>query len=337
VNTDRVPAAARELIGASIDLGLGLDAVCPALIRYWCEAFEDANPIYRDAALAGASKFGALVAPSPLAASVSRRPWWPISDGNPFGAIGEVGERLGCPESVVQAVEYSCVRPLRLGDRVRCVETIEGISVPKVTQLGTGHFVPLRREYVNERGDILSSARLTFFKFARGSARKDTESMSAPVAARLSSEGADPGVSQACTWSAAQVGSSLPSLTIPMTVTRMVMMAYVSRDFNPVHHDMEHAQANGSRHMFMQWACQVGVIFRFITDWAGPDAWISRVAIKLQRPSYAHEDITFAGRVVSATEGDESSVEVEIESMDHGGVTTAGSVSLQRGKAFQEG
>lgn len=269
MNTDSVPPAARELIDAPLDLGLGVDAVCPALIRYWCEAFEDANPIYRDADLADASGFGGVIAPSPLAASVARRPWWPASDGNAFGAIGEAGERLGCPESVVQSVDLSCIRPLRLGDRVRCVETVQGISAPKVTQLGTGHFVPLRRDYLNERGDLLSSATLSFFKFARGTPRKEAQSETAPAAAPQSRE-ADQEISQACTWSAGQVGSVLPPLTIPMTVTRMVMMAYVSRDFNRVHHDQEHAQANGSRHIFMQWACQVGTVFRFITDWAGP-------------------------------------------------------------------
>jgi acyl dehydratase len=335
VNSDSVPATARELIGAPIDLGLGLDSVCPALIRYWCEAFEDANPIYRDANLAEASKFGTLIAPSPLAASVSRRPWWPASDGNTFGAIGEVGERLSCPESVVQSVDLSCARPLRLGDRVRCVETIEGISGSKVTQLGTGHFVPLRREYFNEQGDLLSSATLTFFKFARATPRKQGPELPAPAVVRESSK-IDQGISQSCTWSSTQVGSILPSLTIPMTVTRMVMMAYVSRDFNPVHHDIEHAQANGSRHIFMQWACQVGIIFRFITDWAGPEAWINRVTIKLQRPSYAHEDITFTGRVAQSTDGADSSVEVEISSVDSSGVTTVGSVGLQRGIAFRE-
>lgn len=61
------------------------------------------------------------------------------------------------------------------------------------------------------------------------------------------------------------------------------------------------------------------------------------MTIKLQRPSYAHEDITFSGRVARSTGGDDSAVEVEISSADSTGVTTVGSVGLRRCPEFREG
>jgi hypothetical protein len=46
-----------------------------------------------------------------------------------------------------------------------------------------------------------------------------------------------------------------------------------------------------------------------VTDWAGPDAFVRSVAIKLGVPCYAGETLTFSGHV-AAREGAEATVEV---------------------------
>jgi acyl dehydratase len=323
---------ARSLIGSKLDLGLSVDEVCRPLIRYWCEAFEDTNRIYSDDTFATKTRFGGIIAPSALAASIARRPFAALDDGQMFGLIGIVGDKLNLPESVVQRVDYDFLLPLRLGDRVRCVERVVGISDEKVTGLGTGRFVTLERGYHNQRDELLSKATLSFFKYPRGSRRKEHQRATAVGAE------AKPGAPSAVASvhpadltpgpELARVGDALPSMPLTLSVTRMVVMAYVSRDFNPIHHDMEYARANGAPHMIVQWACYAGILARFLTDWAGPSAWIQRISFQMHRMNCPGDALSVTGTVARALDVEQRSLEVTTSIANQNGLTTEGSAVL---------
>ena len=323
------------LIGRELDLGLGADEVCRPLIRYWCEAFEDANPIHADEAFARSTPYGEVIAPSPFAASVSRRPFWPVQGGQIFGLIGAVGDELDCPESVVQRITFDFFLPLRLGDRVRCVERVIDVSPEKVTALGTGHFVTLERRYYNHRDELLSVATPAFLKFRRGSPRKP------PVAPGVAA--AQPAPAPRVTaarparaplstlrWADVHEGDELPPVVVQLTVTRMVQMAYVSRDFNPVHHDLEYARANGAPHMFVQWACYAGLFGRFLAEWAGPLAWIQRISFHMQQMACAGDGIVISGMVAKVREeAGQRLAEITMKIATEKGTTTPGSAIVR--------
>ena len=82
-----------------------------------------------------------------------------------------------------------------------------------------------------------------------------------------------------------KVGDALPELPIPITVTLVVGGALASRDFTPVHHDKAAAQAQGMADVFMNILTTNGLVGRYVTDWAGPDAVVKNVAIKLGAPN----------------------------------------------------
>ncbi len=69
-----------------------------------------------------------------------------------------------------------------------------------------------------------------------------------------------------------KVGDTLPELPIPITTTLIVGGALASRDFTPVHHDKGAAQAQGMQDVFMNILTTNGLVGRYVTDWAGPDA-----------------------------------------------------------------
>ena len=106
-----------------------------------------------------------------------------------------------------------------------------------------------------------------------------------------------------------QVGDALPELPIPLTTSLIVGGALASRDFTPVHHDKAKAQAAGLGDVFMNILTTNGLVGRFVTDWAGPDARIKNVKIKLGTPNLPGDTMTLSGKVV-AKQGDEVSVEV---------------------------
>ena len=106
-----------------------------------------------------------------------------------------------------------------------------------------------------------------------------------------------------------QVGDALPELAIPITASLVVAGALASRDFTPVHHDRAAAQAAGLGDVFMNILTSNGLVGRYVTEWAGPNATIRNVKIKLGTPNLPGDTMTLTG-AVSGISGDEVTVEI---------------------------
>jgi hypothetical protein len=123
-----------------------------------------------------------------------------------------------------------------------------------------------------------------------------------------------------------QAGARLPELAIPLTATLIVGGAIVSRDFTPVHH--ERAAAQGMSDVFMNILTTNGLVGRYVTDWAGPDAVLQRVAIKLGAPNLPGDTMTLSGRVLTRDEA-ERAVDVEITGANSWGHHVTGTVRVR--------
>ena len=102
-------------------------------------------------------------------------------------------------------------------------------------------------------------------------------------------------------WDDVSVGDELTTLVIDMTPTRIVAGAIATRDFMPVHHDREYANAQGAPDIFMNILSDTGYCSRFLTDWAGPEAMVRKLAIRLGVPVFPGSLLTYTG-AVTATE-----------------------------------
>lgn len=107
-----------------------------------------------------------------------------------------------------------------------------------------------------------------------------------------------------------QVGEELPPLDVPLTAAIIVGGAIASRDYTPVHHDRGAAQASGMSDVFMNILTTNGYVGRYVTDWAGPDAAIRKVAIKLGAPNLPGDTMKMRGKVAKV---DAASGQVEVE------------------------
>jgi acyl dehydratase len=101
----------------------------------------------------------------------------------------------------------------------------------------------------------------------------------------------------------ARVGEELPELVVPLTRTLIMATAVASRDYQDVHHDPGLAQERGSPDIFMNILSTNGFVGRFVTDWAGPDAVIKKVAIRLGVPNYPGDTMTMRGTVAAVEDG----------------------------------
>ena len=122
-------------------------------------------------------------------------------------------------------------------------------------------------------------------------------------------------------------GDELPAFELPVTSTVIVAGAIASRDFMPAHHDAEFARAQGAPDMFMHILTTNGYVARVISDWAGPEAMIRKIAIRLGAPAIPGQPLRFTGQVAkTSTEGNECMIEVAVRAANELGDHATGTV-----------
>ena len=131
-------------------------------------------------------------------------------------------------------------------------------------------------------------------------------------------------------WHDINVGDEVTPLEIPVTATVIVAGAIASRDFMPVHHDPEFAKKQGSPNMFMNILTTNGLCVRFLTDWAGPEAMVTELAIRLGVPAFPDDPLKFTGTVTGKSEGrdGEGFVEVAFKGSNSLGDHVSGTATL---------
>jgi hypothetical protein len=130
-------------------------------------------------------------------------------------------------------------------------------------------------------------------------------------------------------WSAIRVGDPIAPMTIDVTATVVVAGAIASRDFMPVHHDRDYAASQGSPNIFMNIITDNGLCSRFLTDWAGPEAMVRKIAIRLGVPAYAGSRLEFRGTVTGKSVLDgEGVVEVEFRAVNDQGDHVSGTAAI---------
>lgn len=100
-----------------------------------------------------------------------------------------------------------------------------------------------------------------------------------------------------------KVGTILPELSLYGDPTFIVSTAIATRDYQDVHHDRDKAQAKGSKDIFVNILTDTGLVQRYVTDWAGPTAFIKSIGLRLGVPWYAYDTVTFKGEVTAVDDG----------------------------------
>jgi acyl dehydratase len=124
-----------------------------------------------------------------------------------------------------------------------------------------------------------------------------------------------------------EVGEELPELVIDLTPTLIVATAIATRDYQDVHHDRDLAHQKGSKDIFMNILTTNGFVGRFITDWAGPEALLRSVSIRLGAPNYPYDTMRMTGRV-SSKDAD-GTIEIEVVGKNSLGDHVTGTVRLE--------
>jgi uncharacterized OB-fold protein/acyl dehydratase len=152
---------------------VGPDAVNLPMIRHWCEAIGDDNPVYLDARAAAASVHGEIIAPpTMLQAWAMRGIRGNRSSGNEANdELMTLLDEAGFTSVVATNCEQEYHRSVKLGDHLSTSSTIESVSEEKATGLGSGHFVTTRIRYSDEHGEPVADMLFRILKFKPGTGR----------------------------------------------------------------------------------------------------------------------------------------------------------------------
>lgn len=104
------------------------------------------------------------------------------------------------------------------------------------------------------------------------------------------------------------IGDAVTPMDIELTHTIIASTAIASMDFMPVHHDKDYALSQFAPDAFLNILSTNGFVSKFLTDWAGPNAWVKNINIKLGVPAVPHQTLRFTGEVL-----DKSEVEDKVE------------------------
>ncbi len=129
-----------------------------------------------------------------------------------------------------------------------------------------------------------------------------------------------------------RIGDALPELAVELSTSLIVAGALASRDYTPVHHDKSAAEATGMQDVFMNILTTNGFVGRYVTDWAGCNAVIRRVAIRLGTPNLPGDTMRMTGTVADKNE-EGGVVVIDVAGKNSWGVHVTGrvTVALPRG------
>ncbi len=100
-----------------------------------------------------------------------------------------------------------------------------------------------------------------------------------------------------------EVGDQLPPFDLPLTRTLITSTAIATRDYQDVHHDPARAVERGSPDIFMNILTSNGLVGRYVTDWAGANAFVSAIRIRLGVPNHPGDTMRMMGTVSAKADG----------------------------------
>jgi len=314
------------------------------LIRHWCETLEDGNPLYLDEDYAKSRGYRSVLAPPGSFMTTFAMPirWpWPPGGREPDRHIHfDIKEALGLPVGIIGSIEVDMGVPLQLGDRVSVSQRLVDISPWKKTRLGEGHFWTMDRLYRNQNGELVARERMSAFGYGREAGSKQAAvpdsggGWSPAVEEVLDGErtGYKPPPVQNRHWEDVEEGEELPELVMPINMTRCVYLASATRDFSPQHSNPEYARARSkTKDVFVNTPFNMGMVARFMTDWAGPESTVRKVSVKMRKNVCAGDDMIITGKVTRkyVEDGDHRvELEIMISTQDGPATPCGGTLSL---------
>lgn len=161
----------QRCVGVVVGPGKAWDPVNQPMIRHWCDAMGDSNPLYTDAEFAASTAYGGVIAPPTMIQA-----WTMVGfTGKPPAGSAELPEgadnhfELMSEGGYLSVVAVNCdqlyfavVQP---GDDIYHTRMLEAVSGKKQTALGEGYFLTELYSFYNQRDERVAEMRFRILRF----------------------------------------------------------------------------------------------------------------------------------------------------------------------------
>lgn len=171
LNQQQLEARLQACIGVVVGPLKSWDPVNQPMIRHWCDAMGDNNPLYTNAEFAANSQYGEIIAPPTMIQT------WTMVGYRGEPPPGSVGLPAGVDNhydlltegGYLSVVAVNCdqryLQPLKLGDDIYQTTMLETVSEKKQTALGEGYFTTELFTYFNQRDEKVVEMRFRLLRF----------------------------------------------------------------------------------------------------------------------------------------------------------------------------
>ena len=169
-------------VGSAGKIEVARDSVSEPVIRSWCDAMSESNPLYIDQDFANDSKHGGIIAP-PAMLQV-----WTMSglhlgnqfqrntEDSPSAGVYQLLDEAGFTGVVATNATYHYNEVIRPGDLISASQKLLDVSEEKTTAIGMGHFVTTETIYSDASGKQVGSMEFRVLKFRPGTGNKSERS-----------------------------------------------------------------------------------------------------------------------------------------------------------------
>jgi acyl dehydratase len=131
-------------------------------------------------------------------------------------------------------------------------------------------------------------------------------------------------------WLSWAVGERIPSVSMAVTLQRLVVAAGGERDFNPLHFDEAYARSCGFSTAFANGFFQQAMLDRTITDFTGSSGELRRLSLRMRAPVYLGRSLEVTGAISSlAKDGSWLVVELDLELSTEDGMCSTGAATVR--------
>ncbi|MEK7873435.1 MAG: MaoC family dehydratase N-terminal domain-containing protein [Chloroflexota bacterium] len=282
----------------------GVDSVEKGLIRRYCLAVGNSNPLYVDEAYAKKTRFGGIIAPPTYVFDVSN---------NVVAKVGKDGRslsRVSLPPPVPRIArggnEYEWLLPVRPGDVITTTRRIAEMT-EKQGRSGPLVFVLSETRYTNQKGEKIAVNRETLIFMPE---KKETAAPTGSGFPPRNSEAyaAAESVSAArgapLWYEDVRVGDAVPALTKKVSLVQMIQYAASTWSMYLLHLDKEFAQAQGFRDANVQGPLHGVFLSQMLTDWIGVPGDLLKLGYNIRVMCFPGDTLVCKGKVTGKRQAD---------------------------------
>jgi hypothetical protein len=332
---------AQAMVGEVIGRTVGADLVTLAGIRRKLEVVALDCPLHYDDSCARAFGYRTVVSPVSMTRVWAVAPNWVPGQARPgrepLRTMLPSADPPGDGDTVVAArVAAEHREPIYPGDRISGTAVLRRVT-PKTTRVGTGAFLEVETTFTNQHGRVVTVEQATVFRFDRGDGGEADSAVhrgqATPAATAPAGDTGFGHVDGVLHHDDVAVGEQLPTVSLPITLQRLVMEAGANRDFSPWHFDHEVARALGAPAAFANTTLIETLLEAAVRRWGRLGATIRRLEFAMRGQNCAGDVATIGGQVAAkqVAGSNEHQVELDlwIDSSSGRTVTASAIVALQ--------